>query len=914
MQEHLDCMVMLKEEIAEAGIDITDKTFTDAIIALVSASYASIVKAYVASLAVHNVDKPKAEHRAVKSTELLPLLRVEAQSRASSARSKSRTTDNVAASANSHGKLRTRGKGRRGGRQQSGGGSSRQSHSSTSNEDITCFKCGGKGHKSPVCPSKGKAKKPGDSANSAQASAGSSDTKGSATVAKSSPAPAAHSVEIDEGWTAYTADASLDKALSVSRVRHSSTCDSGATTYMTPQHHRLFDYRPLDPPCTVRAAGKTFFEAHGIGSMHIPAPNGDCWTKLLLRDVLFAPRMAVTLISLGRSDNDGQMSTISDGFCYITDANGNTICAVSKVDGLYRIFDNKAAHAAAASVAKLSLFELHQRLGHAFYMYIKQMLRKGQLNGLTIDPARMAEQEYTVCMCAKTVRKPIAAQCSSPLAEHFGDLMHMDVWGPAPICTVQHAWYALVIFDNATRWLKEPLLCTKDKAFAKYVGYKAHLYMQHGVRVKAVHSDRGGEFIGRDFVDHLTRQGTVQKLTVHDTPEHNGAAKRTHQTIFNVVRALLLSAGLPSTLWGEALQHAVWLYNRMPRAALGLRTPYEARFGAQPDLSDLNPFSAVYFVKLKDVRNLSAKAVECRFLGFDLTSNGLRVWWPSQRKGSVKRDVVFLSQEIPLLEGEDYRLDELQDDSPAAGTDRTAVNEPNPPNNKYADLPELVSGDEDNEDGDDKSPASLPRRSARLQAALRAAVFPSISDDPEATLASAHSEAIGVDPQTYQQAMRDPHATEWTAAIQDEIQWLESRDSWDFVNLPAGANIVGPRWVFRTKRNANNAVTSYRARLVAQGYSQVEGLDFLQDNIFAPVAKLDSQRANLALAARRGYHIGQKDIRSTFLYGHLKDDEIIYMKPPPGVECQKYSMTTGCHMGALISATKVSSLYGLSRT
>lgn len=462
--------------------------------------------------------------------------------------------------------------------------------------------------------------------------------------------------------------------------------------------------------------------------------------------------------------------------------------------------------------------------------------------------------------------------------------MHMDVWGPAPIRTVQHARYALVILDDATRWLEEPLLRTKDEAFAKYVGYEARLYTQHGVRIKAVHSDRGGEFIGRDFVDHLTRQGTVQKLTVHDTPEHNGAAERTHQTIFNVVRALLLSAGLPSTLWGEALQHAVWLYNRTPRAALGLRTPYEARFGAQPDLSDLKPFGAVCFVKLKDAGKLSAKAVECRFLGFDSTSNGLRVWWPSQRKVSVERDVVFSSQKIPLLEGEDYRLDELQDDPPAAGTDGTAVNEPNPPNDEYANLPELVSGDEDDEDDDDEPPAPLPRRSAHLQAALRAAVFPSIFDDPEATLASAHSEAIGVDPQTYQQAMLNPHATEWTAAIQDEIQRLESRDSWDFVNLPAGANVVGSRWVFRTKRDANNAVTSYRARLVAQGYSQVEGLDFLQDDIFAPVAKLDSQRANLALAARRGYRIGQKDIRSAFLYGRLKDDETIYMKPPPGVE------------------------------
>lgn len=108
------------------------------------------------------------------------------------------------------------------------------------------------------------------------------------------------------------------------------------------------------------------------------------------------------------------------------------------------------------------------------------------------------------------------------------------------------------MLDDATRWLEEPLLRTKDEAFAKYVSYEARLFTHNNVAIKSVHSDRGGEFTGHEFLAHLSRTGTIQKLTVHDTPEHNGAAERVHQTIFNIVRCLLISSGLPRFLWGKA--------------------------------------------------------------------------------------------------------------------------------------------------------------------------------------------------------------------------------------------------------------------------------------------------------------------------------------------------------------------------
>ncbi len=102
--------------------------------------------------------------------------------------------------------------------------------------------------------------------------------------------------------------------------------------------------------------------------------------------------------------------------------------------------------------------------------------------------------------------------------------------------------------------------------------------------------------------------------------------------------------------------------------------------------------------------------------------------------------------------------------------------------------------------------------------------------------------------------------------------------TWELVDLPDGANLVGCRWVFKTKRKADGTVDRYKARLVAQGYSQEEGVDF--DEVFAPVAKYKSIRTVLAIANQLNLDVHQMDVKSAFLNGELSED--IYMKQPEG--------------------------------
>ena len=102
----------------------------------------------------------------------------------------------------------------------------------------------------------------------------------------------------------------------------------------------------------------------------------------------------------------------------------------------------------------------------------------------------------------------------------------------------------------------------------KYKEYEAWMGTQYGKRIKILQSDHGGEYLSKEFNTHLKAQGMIRSLTVHDTPEENGVARRLNRTLLEHARAMLLMAQLPKNLWPETIHHAVWLKNRTSMRAL----------------------------------------------------------------------------------------------------------------------------------------------------------------------------------------------------------------------------------------------------------------------------------------------------------------------------------------------------------
>ena len=116
--------------------------------------------------------------------------------------------------------------------------------------------------------------------------------------------------------------------------------------------------------------------------------------------------------------------------------------------------------------------------------------------------------------------------------------------------------------------------------------------------------------------------------------------------------------------------------------------------------------------------------------------------------------------------------------------------------------------------------------------------------------------------------------------MEKELNSLEDNDVWDRVDLPKDRKAIGSKWVFKRKRNAEGNVERYKARLVAQGYTQKNAIDY--DETFSPVVRFESIRTIIALAAKHNLRLHQIDVTIAFLNGTL--EEVIYMKQPEGFE------------------------------
>jgi hypothetical protein len=130
-------------------------------------------------------------------------------------------------------------------------------------------------------------------------------------------------------------------------------------------------------------------------------------------------------------------------------------------------------------------------------------------------------------------------------------------------------------------------------------------------------------------------------------------------------------------------------------------------------------------------------------------------------------------------------------------------------------------------------------------------------------------------PHDWQMAKQHPV---WRAAMLEEMEALDKNNTWVLTSLPPNKRVVGCKWVFTVKQSSDGKIERYKARLVAKGYCQTYGVDY--DETFAPVAKMNTIRTIISIAANHNWKLLRLDVKNAFLHGDLQEE--VYMAIPQG--------------------------------
>ncbi|GJX98454.1 retrovirus-related pol polyprotein from transposon TNT 1-94, partial [Tanacetum coccineum] len=348
----------------------------------------------------------------------------------------------------------------------------------------------------------------------------------------------------------------------------------------------------------------------------------------------------------------------------------------------------------------------------------------------------------------------------------------------------------------------------------------------------------------------------------------NGVAERRTRTLIKAARTMLVDSKLPTTFWAEVVNTACYVLNRVLVIKHHNKTPYELIHGRTPLIDFMKLFGCpVTILNTRD--HLVEETLNIRFL--ENTPNVIE----SGSDWLFDVDSLTISMNyVPVVVGNQT--------NGIAGTRDNIVTDPKVSKEDAEEKPTEMdeNGASDKDGKDDQATRSDTPVSA---------VGPSITnDDPSSPVNAAESSnAFELESQANKHSKMEPKKviqaledTSWIEAMQEELLQFQLQKVWTLVNLPNGKRAIGTKWLFRNKKDERGIVVRNKARLVAQGYTQEEGIDY--DEVFTPVARIEAIRLFLAYASFMGFIMYQMDVKSVFLYGTI--DEEVYVCQPPGFE------------------------------
>ncbi|GJU28250.1 retrovirus-related pol polyprotein from transposon TNT 1-94 [Tanacetum coccineum] len=467
----------------------------------------------------------------------------------------------------------------------------------------------------------------------------------------------------------------------------------------------------------------------------------------------------------------------------------------------------------------------HRRLGHINFKNMNKLVRGNLVRGL---PSKIFENDHSCVACQKG--KQHKASCKTKLVNSISKplhMLHMDLFGPTNVKSLMKKSYCLVVTDDFSRFSWVFFLATKDETSGILKTFITEIENQLDHKVKVIRCDNGTEF---------KNSGIKKEFNVAKTPQQNGVVERKNRT---------------------PVKTACYVLNRVLVIKPHNQIPYELIHGRTLLIDFMKPFGCPvtilntrdhlgkfdgkadegFFVSEEDAEEKPTEMDENRALDKDGKDD------QAIRNVGAEADFSKLGKTMIVSPIPQTRIDKGSSKRPVHWIFYSVFKQGNRPD-EHAMYVTLISKGEQ------------IQRISKLVISLFS---------PQ------------MEPKKVIQALEDPS---WIEAMQEELLQFQLQKVWTLVNLPNGKRAIGTKWVFRNKKDERGIVVRNKARLVAQGYTQEEGIDY--DEVFAPVARIEAIRLFLAYASFMGFIVYQMDVKSAFLYGTIEEE--VYVCQPPSFE------------------------------
>ncbi|GKA02869.1 retrotransposon protein, putative, ty1-copia subclass, partial [Tanacetum coccineum] len=376
------------------------------------------------------------------------------------------------------------------------------------------------------------------------------------------------------------------------------------------------------------------------------------------------------------------------------------------------------------------------------------------------------------CRLGHISKKRIEKIADKKDISNYNDISPLEMVFSCFSAVKQVASYFVTFTDDFSRYGYVYLLKHKHEVFETFKVFQKEVENQLGKTIKSLRSDRGGEYMSQEFLDHLKEHGIIAHRTPPYTPQHNGVSERRNRTLLDMVRSMMSQTTLPKSFWDYALESAARILNMVPTKKVD-KTPYEVWHGQAPKLSYLKVWGCEALVKrdtLTKPDKLEPRSIKCIFVGYPKETMGYSFYYPPENKVFVARNAEFLENSLIAQEAsgslEDLEIIQEEDTHPSLDTS--------------------LNHEEDDQEIDEPQSDIIPiRKSSRTRRGPNQMCLHVDAEEHELG-------DLG-EPANYKAALLDPESDKWLNAMNVEMQSMRDNEVWELVDLPPNGKTVDTR-------------------------------------------------------------------------------------------------------------------------